>query len=226
MLDWRGYKLLNDASYGIFFEDLDNLWHALQDPDTYEQFNKDDGRLDKVFLRRPWGQSVRDIAESDNTDEQKTRLTAELCFTIYATVMYGMDETGGSKPWENEASRVWQDRKTCPAYLDVRNLARCNRVNVREGNGLKEYPRVMLGEQIWVKGNKRCSNPIELRLHRFACWLAEGDPPHAQGGASAMALHLCGEQDCLKLRCFRWGDAKMNRQHRAKHEKTSWRSRR
>ena len=63
---------------------------------NYEQFSKNDRRLDKVYLRRPWGQSVRDIAESDNTDEQKTRLTAELCFTIYATVMYGMDETGGS----------------------------------------------------------------------------------------------------------------------------------
>ena len=221
-----GYKLLQDASRKIFFKDVHNLWHALQDPAIVEQLNGLDGRLDKVHLYRPWGQSVRDIAGSDRSDQQKTRSTAELCFRIYAAVMYGMAEAGGDKPWENTDSRVWKDGKTCPALLNVRNLPTGKRVNVRRGNGKKEYPRVMLGQQIWMKGKGEHRKPVELRLHRFACWLEGGDPPAAQSGTPAMALHRCGEQNCLKLSCLRWGDAEVNREHRAVHENTPGKRRR
>ena len=226
MVSLAGFRLLQDASKQIYFKDLDNLWHALQDPDTVEQCNDQDGRLIKVHLRRPFGQGVRDIAESDNTDQQRTRLTAEYCFRIYAAVMYGMGEAGGDEPWKNERSLVWREDRTCPALLNVKNLPKNSRVNVRKGNGLKEYPRVLLGEQTWLKDGKKCKTPIQLRLHRFACWLGEGEPPHRQTGTQAMALHECGNESCLNPACFRWGDAGSNRQHRMEHEKTTWRSRR
>ena len=113
-----GYKLLQDASRKIFFKDVHNLWHALQDPAIVEQLNGLDGRLDKVHLYRPWGQSVRDIAGSDRSDQQKTRSTAELCFRIYAAVMYGTAEAGGDKPWENTASRVWKGRQDMSSSIE------------------------------------------------------------------------------------------------------------
>ena len=122
MVSLAGFRLLQDASRQMYFKDLDNLWHALQDPDTVEQCNDQDGRLIKVHLRRPFGQGVRDIAESDNTDQQRTRLTAEYCFRIYAAVMYGMGEAGGEEPWKNERSLVWREDRTCPALLNVKNL--------------------------------------------------------------------------------------------------------
>ena len=224
MVSHGGFKLLQDASRQICFKDLGKLWRALQDPDRVEQCNKG-SRLIKVHLRKPWGQRLREIAMSDITDEQKTRLTAEYCFIIYAAVMYGVSTSEGNQPWKNKQSAVWRDRKKCPALLDLKNLPKECRVNVRKGNGLKEYPRVMIGEQTWEKDDKRRKRPVQLKLHRFACWLGEGEPPE-QTGASAMALHECGNESCLKLSCFRWGGAALNRRHRTEHEKTTWRSKR
>ena len=185
-----GYKLLQDASRKIFFKDVHNLWHALQDPAIVEQLNGLDGRLDKVHLYRPWGQSVRDIAGSDRSDQQKTRSTAELCFRIYAAVMYGTAEAGGDKPWENTDSRVWKDGKTCPALLNVRNLPTSKRVNVRRGNGKKEYPRVMLGQQIWMrKGRAQKARRAEAAQ---ICLLVGGRRPsgctvrHTSNGVAPM----------------------------------------
>lgn len=225
MVSHGGFKLLQDASRQISFKDLTKLWKALQDPDRVEQSNDKNGRLIKVHVRKPWGQHVRDIAESDASDEEKTRRTAEYCFLIYAAVMHGVGATEGNQPWKNKQNLVWKDRRACPAFLDPKNLPKKVRVNVRKGNGSKEYPRVMLGEQTWEKEKKRRKRPVQLKLHRLACWLGEGEPPEKTGG-SAMALHRCGHENCLKLSCFRWGDAALNRRHRMEHEKTTWRSRR
>ena len=49
-----------------------------------------------------------------------------------------------------------------------------------------------------------------LSLHRFACWLAWGNPP---SGAKDNARHTC-QSRCFRPACLRWGTAKDNKQDR------------
>ena len=221
MVVYTGYKLLN-GDRNIFFEDVENIWHALQDPDTFEQFNDEDGKLHKVSLRGSWGQRAGDIANMLVSDKEKTNLTAQLCWCIYATVMYGSKHAQGAQPWGEAASEVWRDSKRCPAVMNDYNVPLRDRGSVQMGSGFHDYPLIMLGNQEWRKGETKCEVPVKLSMHRFACWLAEGNPPKE----AQWATHACGRHTCLRLRCMRWGNAQTNVEDRQDQGEEGWRSRR
>ena len=114
---WIGFPNLLNRDNKLQFIDLDNIWGALQNPDVVQEYNDDDGKLVKIYLRQPWGAALAKIAGSDATDLNKNRYVAnvaELCWRIYATVLYGIDEAMGERPWENSSSKVWKDNKQCP----------------------------------------------------------------------------------------------------------------
>ena len=222
-LDSLGYYLLKDQD--IYFKDLQHIWQSLQDPVAVVQHKPKYGVLHRVYLRRPWGKDVRAIAEKDISVEAKTRLTAELCWRIYATVMYGDSEVQGEKPWESKAHKVWEDSRECPALMDRNKVPLRDRGNVQMGsasNDSKDYPRVILGEQVWLKGVEECRSPVVLQLHRFACWLSKGNPP----APAPKATHACGQHQCLRLHCLKWGNDKSNAKDREEMGRAGWKSRR
>lgn len=217
MSHWRGYTLLQERDREIYFKDINDIWHALQ---HFKQSNKEDGTLTAVYLRQPWGQSVQNIGHGGGNEREKTRRMAELCWRIFCTLMYGKPEMQGPRPWQDAASRVWRDNKRCPGKIESKRVPADGRGNIHTGTRSRPYPEVILGTQIWELDGKRSCVVISLSLHRLACWLAEGDPP----AGAELATHKCGHQDCLRLRCMKWGTAGSNAEDRHRHGR--WRVRR
>ena len=67
-----------------------------------------------------------------------------------------------------------------------------------------QYPLVTLGTRC-LEGED--PYPVRIALHRFACWLANGEP----GDDMRMATHQCGKKECVALGHLDWGSAQTNR---------------
>lgn len=153
-----------------------------------------------------WGRQLRVIAEGKSTSLDKNREVASLCWTILCTVRFGVGQSAMS--WADEDAKVWQDQGACPAVLKKKLVPEHCRGGVAAGVKANKYPHVILGQQYWVKpSGEKFSRPVSLRLHRFVCWLARGNPT----AATNLACHKCGVKQCLKLSCLSWGNHASNR---------------
>lgn len=146
------------------------------------------------------------IAEGKCTSLEKNREVASLCWTIFCTVRFGVEQSDMS--WEDEGAKVWQDQSACPAVINKKLVPKEHKGGVALGGKANKYPHVVLGKQHWVRpsGEKFC-RPVSLMLHRFACWLARGNPT----AITNLACHKCGVTTCLRLGCLRWGNHASNK---------------
>lgn len=62
-----------------------------------------------------------------------------------------------------------------------------------------DYARLHVGKQ--------AASPVTTALHRFACFLACGDPTQE----CKLATHRCGNKRCLRPACLVWGSWQSNR---------------
>lgn len=187
-----------------------NLWQAVTLPVGHCIDYQENGRdcLLKVYAVGAWGQNLRDIAlHPDLSDLAKNRQTAELCWVILSTVRFGPPKD--PLPWSREDAELWQDAQACPACCSKSKVPSVTSGGLCLGRGKQPYPRVILAKQVWQRNSKGSYQvPICLSLHRFACWLAEGNP----SADVCLATHLCGKKQCLRLACLRWGNHKTNQE--------------
>ena len=215
---WQSFRILKSSQYNIAWPDLISLWQhyvIVYDDDKIvrevklakskaKEHNED--VLMRVTPIGDWGRWLSSIAHKPITDLQKNREVAQLCWCIYSTVRFGPDEAKGDAPWEVESAKVWRDEVPCPAVAFKRKVPSSSG-SLMPSQGRDPYPRVILGKQHWMKASgEKYSKPFGLRLHRFACWLAEGNP----SPELSLATHHCGNKKCLRLSCLKWGNHKTN----------------
>lgn len=202
---WGGYRILKSDKVNIGWTDLKQLWQAFVI--VYGDLADDDDVLLRVKPVGQWGMQLKHIALSaELSDLERNRQVAELCYRVFSMVRFGVGEGDGDAPWVNEDAKVWRDEVPCPAKLLKHRLPDNLRQGVSKGSKQQPYPGVILGKQHWERKGEKFSKPIKLSLHRFACWLAEGNPSPEVG----YATHMCGRACCLRLGCLRWGNARSN----------------
>lgn len=212
---WQSYRTLRDSRLHVAWSDFTRLWQSFTSIYSVENHRASSSKdtevvpQDKLISVQPkgtWGVQLQAIAESDASELEKNKQTAQLCWCIFSTVRFGQKDVIEDAPWENEDAKVWRDADKCPSICVRKKVPSELRAAVCSGQGRHPYSKVILGTQIRDRQGERVRAPIELSLHRFACWLANGNPD----ARLKLATHLCGHKLCLRLGCLRWGDHKTN----------------
>lgn len=194
---WPGEKFFLDSNQEVNWQDLQLLRTSGASPDQRTPVGA-------------WGRELQTIAQGSAEDSLKDRKIAELCFRILTTLRFGGEQGSGHTP-QND-SRIWQDDDPCPGKALKKNAPEDSKQCVKQGSRSQPYSEVILAVQERRTTNadgqeKTVKIPIKLRLHRFVCWLAIGNP---QQGLTH-ATHTCGRKDCLHLGHLKWGNASTNR---------------
>ena len=215
---WQSFRVLKSPQYNIAFQDFTSLWqHCVIVYDDEKVVRNEKSAKSKakdqktdVLMRvqaiGSWGKQLMQIAHKTISDLEKNREVAQLCWCSYCTARFGQAEAGGEHPWENESAKVWKDEVPCPAAASKMKVP-ASSGGIILGHGKDPYPKVILGKQHWVTpSGEKYSKPFSLRLHRYACWLAGGNP----SAELSLATHHCGHKQCLRLGCLKWGNHKTN----------------
>ena len=214
---WSGIAALSDPGVHTDFKDITKLWKQCipYPPDKMNELDPSTavaGTSSSILLRVDpvgnWGEQLIEIARSDETELVKNKLVANLCWEILVTLRFGEAEVSSGNGWESLDCPVWVDDDGCPGKCSKSRAAEENRGGVCRTNRRHPYPVVILAKQqlqkIW--DGSQYKSLVVLKLHRFACWRARGNP----GGQMTVATHSYGHKACVKLGCLYWGSPHTN----------------
>ena len=184
---WPGFHVLRqDSTAAIPFIDLKHLT---------ECFSPCPGKI--ISASNEWGQQILDMCKDaspgdpDQVTWARLRGAARLLSKLLEALCF--DEGTGS-PHLFPGAELWNPAD-CPVVCKNRHV-----MNVYES-----YPKARLGV---CHSEERQPYYIEVQLHRFACWLARGEP----GTETPFACHSCHLPSCVRLHCLSWGNASTNQQ--------------
>ena len=151
------YLSLNDPGTVIGFGDMQDLWqdfvvikHAKQlaVQEAYLRKSARESREDKLLRVVPvgeWGRRLGAIwnalqkgsAQAWKRTERLTNV-ASLCWTIFCTVRFGVEQSDMS--WEDEGAKVWQDQSACPAVINKKLVPKEHKGGVALGGNCLARP--------------------------------------------------------------------------------------
>ncbi len=180
MAEWPGLHVLTEGSNAeIGFQDIIHL---------VKYFSPSTGRQTRAM--NDWGQQILDICkDTDAGVHDKRRRAARVVLKLLEALCF--DSPTGA-PHLHAAADIWLP-PACPVV--------CSRTQVM--NVYDHYPKARFGVCVY---EGKPPYTIELQLHRFACWLARGQPP----SKDAYACHQCHIPQCVRLPCLSWGSARSN----------------